>query len=622
MTRRLRIVLASAIVLVGLLVIVGLSILGVTHTGFGQERVRKLVASLLEGRVKGKVYIGRMSGGLFTGVTIDSLEIRDDEDSVFVATGPVTVSYDPRDLLDRRILLSHVEVMRPYVHLRQHENGEWNFRRVFPASVEKQKRNERGFGQYVVIDSSVIHNGSVILTMPWHVSDTLRGAKRDSAMRFELSRPDHEIRRTREGYARTWRWTRAEANLGFARIADPDTTGRLVRIRKASFTETDPPFKFRNVSGTALNLGDSIFIDSDHWDLPGSTGRANGQVVWGSDLPVRYFLHIVGDSVSLSDVAWVYPTMPTTGSGKMILDIRSEKDPHIIDYVLTNMDVRSTGSHVLGNMTFAVGGPVLAVKNLDMQASPVDFDLLRTFNGKKFPYDWQGKLTGYVKASGGPLNHFRIEESSLTFADAHVPGAVTKATGDGELDILFPAFTAFHDFHVDVATLDLRTLQFLNPLFPRIKGTVSGTAALDSSWLDVRFRNADLYHHDQNQPVSHVTGDGRVTWGGEISDLRSNHQRRPTFIHRAVAFVPAASIAGQLFGSDTGEGAIAESARQRDAHRSGRSILVQRTRRCRSPRVRCTRPSDDARPGCADAGREAGGAAHIADGTVRSRSTR
>ena len=516
MTRRLRIVIASAVVLVGLGVIVVLSILGVTHTGFGQERVRNLVSSMLEGRVKGKVYIGRMSGGFFNGITIDSLEIRDDEDSVFIATGPVRVEYDARDLFDRRILLNHLEVHRPYVHLRQHENGEWNWRRIFPASVEKQKRAERGFGHYIVIDSSEIHDGSFILTLPWHVSDSLRGAKRDSALRFELSRKDHEIRRTREGYARTWRWTRADAHLGFARVADPDTVGRLVRIRKASFTETDPPFKFRNVVGTAFNLGDTIFLDSDHWDLPGSTGKAKGSVVWGGDLPMRYYLSITGDSVSLSDVAWVYPTMPTTGSGKMHLDIRSERNPHIIDYAISNMDVRTTGSRVLGKMTFAVGQPILWVKDVDLQAAPVDFDLLRTFNGKDFPYDWQGKLTGYVKGPGGPLNHFLIEEASVAFADAHVPGAVTRATAEGELDILFPAFTAFHDFNVNVASLDLRTLQYLNPLFPRIKGTISGTAALDSSWLDVRFRDADLYHHDGTQPVSHVTGDGRVTWGDKF----------------------------------------------------------------------------------------------------------
>ncbi|HCU11863.1 MAG TPA: hypothetical protein DGB72_07050, partial [Gemmatimonadetes bacterium] len=156
----------------------------------------------------------------------------------------------------------------------------------------------------------------------------------------------------------------AQANLGFARLADPDTVGRLVRIRKASFTETDPPFKFRNVSGTALNLGDSVFIDSDHFDLPGSTGKAHGSVVWGSDLPIRYYLHIIGDSVSLSDVAWVYPTLPTTGGGKMVLDIRSERNPRFLDYILTNMDVRTTRSRLLGQMTFGTGGSVLAVKNV------------------------------------------------------------------------------------------------------------------------------------------------------------------------------------------------------------------------------------------------------------------
>ena len=548
MTRRLRIAIGSAIIVVGLVVIVILSFVGVTHTGFGQERVRRMIGSMLEGRVKGKVYIGHMSGGFFNGVTIDSVEIRDDEDSVFFASGPIRVQYDARDLFDRRILLNYLEAEHPVVNLRQHENGDWNWRRIFPASVEKQKRNERGFGQYVVIDSSEIHDGSVTLTLPWHPSDTLRGAKRDSAIRFELSRPDHSIRRTREGFARTWRWTKAQASIGFARVADPDTVGRLFRLQKVSVTESDPPFKFRNVSGTLLNLGDSIFIDTDHWDLPGSTGRAHGSVVWGSDLPVRYYLHIVGDSVSLSDVAWVYPTLPTTGSGKMELDIRSERNGRILDYALINMDVRTTRSRLLGKMTFAVGGPVLAVKNVDLEAMPVDFDLLRTFNGKNFPYDWQGKITGHVTASGGPLNHFQVEQSSLIFEDAHVPGAITEATGEGELDILFPAFTAFHDFNVDVATLDLRTLQYLNPFFPRVKGTVSGTATLDSSWLDLRFRNADLYHHDGAQPVSHVTGNGRVTWGDKYLTYDLALQAQPLSLTAMSHSYPLLPLRGSYTG--------------------------------------------------------------------------
>jgi translocation and assembly module TamB len=513
MSRRLRIAIASAVILLGLLIIAGLSFVGVTHTGFGQERVRQMVASMLAGRVKGKVHIGRIHGGFFNGVTIDSVEIRDDEDSLFFASGPVRVQYDARDIFDRRILLTYLEAQNPVLVLRQHEGGQWNFRRIFPPGREDDPRSEGGFGQYIVIDSADIHNASVILTMPWHPGPELRGVRRDSAIAFEMSRPVHAVRRTREGFARTWRWTKGDASLGYTRISDPDSSGRFARIRKASFTESYPPFEFRNISGTAMNLGDSIWVEANHWDLPGSTGSAKGKVVWGSDLPVRYNVHVVGDSVSLRDVAWVYPTLPTTGGGKMELDIRSQRNPQIIDYVLTKMDVRTTRSRLLGRMTFAVGAPILTVKDVDMQAAPMDFDLLRTFNGKEFPYDWQGKITGNVRASGGPLTRFRVEQSSLTFADANVPGAVTRATGQGELDILFPAFTAFHSFNVDVDQLDLRTLQYLNPLFPRVKGIVRGTATLDSSWLDVRFRNADLTHHDGSRPVSHITGNGRVTWG-------------------------------------------------------------------------------------------------------------
>ena len=45
-------------------------------------------------------------------------------------------------------------------------------------------------------------------------------------------------------------------------------------------------------------------------------------------------------------------------------------------------------------MTFGVGGPVLVVKDVAVEAEPVDFDLLRTFNGGPFPVDWQVTDTG------------------------------------------------------------------------------------------------------------------------------------------------------------------------------------------------------------------------------------
>ena len=58
--------------------------------------------------------------------------------------------------------------------------------------------------------------------------------------------------------------------------------------------------------------------------MPASTGNGHGKVWWGSDLPVRYDIAIRGDSVSLDDVNWVYPTLPRTGGGSLDLFIKND----------------------------------------------------------------------------------------------------------------------------------------------------------------------------------------------------------------------------------------------------------------------------------------------------------
>ncbi|MGI9090812.1 MAG: translocation/assembly module TamB domain-containing protein [Gemmatimonadaceae bacterium] len=527
MTRRGSIVLWTAAALITLFSLVVAGFLALTQTTRGREEIRGLIVSALGGQIHGSVYIGRITDGFFTGVTIDSLAIRDQNDSLFVSTGPVSLRYDLRDLADRRILLRGVRAEHPVVYIRQHENGVWNFRQVFQSSTPSALTPQRP-AAFVVIDSAVIHNATFVLQLPWHPSHALRGVARDSAIRFELARPDHDIRRTPEGFVRTWRWKGAEATVLHGRVSHPDSAGSFFSFANVRVNESDPPFLFSNVGGSVRQLGDSMWVDVPHFDLPGSTGRAIGKVVWGSDLPVRYDVHVHGDSVSLNDVAWVYPTLPSTGGGTTDLDIRSQKrDPHLTDFILTNMDVRSTRSHLLGTMTFVTGTDTLGVTDVRLAASPVNFDLLRTLNGKPFPYDWQGNITGTVRASGGNLARFKMEDAQVTFADANVPGAVTRATAHGELNILYPAVTAFHNVAVDVASLDLRTLQYLNKNFPRLNGTVYGTAVLDSSWLDVRFHDAQLAHRDGDGPESHATGQGRVTWGEKYLTYDLDLQAQP-----------------------------------------------------------------------------------------------
>jgi hypothetical protein len=489
--------------------------------------VRQLLVSALQQRVHGSLYVGKISHGFFTGVTIDSLEIRDPDDSLFISTGRVSVEYDLRDLLDRRILLHDLRAEHPVVHLRQHENGDWNFREVFRSSTPGRLQRDQT-SPFIVIDSAFVDNATFVLTLPWHPSPWLKRAALDSAIRAELGRKDHEIRRTHEGFSRTWRWSSADVTVPHARISSPDTAGMLFAFTGLKVAEVDPPFLFSNTAGVVRQLGDSVWLDLPHLDLPGSTGRAAGKIVWGSNLPVRYDVHVHADSASLSDVAWIYPTLPRTGVGKTELDIRTQaRNPHLTDFALSSMDMRSTRSHLLGSMTFTTGADTLSVTNVNLVASPVNFDLLRTLNGKAFPYDWQGDITGTVHASGGNLARFRVEDSQLRFADAHVPGAYSVVSGKGGLNIFSPAFTAFNDFAVDVSSLDLRTLQYLNKEFPRLNGIVSGTAVLDSVWLDVRFRDAQLTHRDGDSPESLVSGNGRVTWGEQYLTYDLDLQAHP-----------------------------------------------------------------------------------------------
>ncbi|MDQ6831339.1 MAG: translocation/assembly module TamB [Gemmatimonadota bacterium] len=515
MPRRRMVALASAGVIFLLVLILALAFTSVTQTEFGRSWTRRALLSLLEPafRGKGKLYVGHMSGGLVKGVTIDSIALRDADDSLFVSTGPLTVTWDPRDLIDKRVLIRALDVAHPMINLRRHSNWEWNFNRIFKSSGPDGPRGAgRSFGDFVIIRDLTIRDGTFFVTQPWEPDDTLHGRARQLAIDRAIAAPEHVVRHTGEGLKKTWTWTNATGDIPYIRIADPDSTGRLFDVRKLDVDEADPPLNVRDLRGAVFIKGDTAFFNGKHFNLPASTGTAAGKVWWGHDLPVRYDITIVADSFALNDVNWAYTTLPRTGGGKGVLTIRnSPRDLRVLDYGLTKLDVRTTKSHLTGAMTFGVGAPVLILKDVDMVADPINFDLIRTLNGAPFPVDWQGELTGMLRGRGGPLNRFVVDSSHFIFRDAHVPGAIARASARGMLDVLYPAFAAFRGLDVNVETFDLRTPQFLFPNFPKLNGTVTGTARLDSVWTDVRFSNADFTHRDGDGPPTHFTGRGRVT---------------------------------------------------------------------------------------------------------------
>ena len=241
MTRRRLVVLSSAFTLLGIGLLAALIVIGLLKTQFGRNYARDYVTSLISPKVRGKLYVGRITDLSFGGAMIDSIEIRGPDDSLFAAASRVTAKWDPRDLVDKRTLLSLLEVDGLVLHMRKDSTDRWTYKDVFVSGPKKPRvpGAERGFADFIVADSLVLRRSRFILSMPWHPDDSLHGARRDSAIARNLTRQDKEVRRAGSGFERTWRWNNIELVSGYARIADPDSVGRLFQITRLDVDEVD-----------------------------------------------------------------------------------------------------------------------------------------------------------------------------------------------------------------------------------------------------------------------------------------------------------------------------------------------------------------------------------------------
>ncbi len=561
MIRRRRLVLAAGLITVVLMALAAVgSVVVLTSTDLGRGWVQQLATRQIAPVVKGRLHLGRISGPMLTGITIDSIEIADSAGVVMLSAGRTTMQWDPRDFLDRRILIQRLITDNVLIQIIKYKDGDWNYKHIFPSRKGPATPRTKGsFGEFIVLDSVSLTRGRFVLTMPWSPADSLKGVRRDSSIAFNLARTNAQIRRSPRGLVRTWRWEEGNLELSHVRMAHPDTAGRLFRVTDLGMSEFDPPFRFDRLRGDFRWQGDSIWMQIPHFQLPGSTGTAIGKLTWGSDLPVRYDIAIKGEKVAMKDIAWLTETFPSQGGGSMDLVIRNDpSNLNVLRYAIANMDVRSHDSRLRGRMTWGVGGPVVTLTDVEMRADPLDFALLRQFNGIPFPYPWRGQFTGTVKARGGPLHRFDVDDIRFAFRDANAPGATSAGRGRGQVDILYPAFTRFRGFLLDIERADLRTPRFLNPEFARLNGFVRGTTVLDSLWYDVRLSSMDVWHDDgTGAPLSHVTGGGRVKLEPKyvLYDMQLNADPLSlTMLGNSYAMMP---LRGTMTGPITVKGTIA-----------------------------------------------------------------
>jgi translocation and assembly module TamB len=551
MGRRRLVVLWSAV----LMLVIGAGIVGAfvaaTQGERGRDFIRRVVEAQLNRTMQGTVHLGTLSGSFVTDLAVDSIEIRDPDDSLFAATGPVRLTFDPRDLMDGRVFVRTVEVARPRVHFRRGFDDRWSTERIWPRRIGPRRvRGRASFGSLLVLEQVTVRDGEFAVTMPWAPADSLRGDRLEAVVQTALTDPIAGVRRAGgRRFTRTYRWSEIRADVPRIRLVHPDSAGRHITIARLDAIETNPPFAFRDLRGEVVWTGDSIRFDLAHFALTNSTGRASGRIVVQKGEPAEYRIHVDGDSIALADVAWISPSLPTEGRGRMTLEIKNqEKSSSVFEYAISDMDVRAHKSRVLGTMTWVIGGPVAIMKDVDLEVAPLDFALIERFNQGPLAYPFAGQITGRMRGPGGPLNRFVVDDVRMRWRDGNVPGAVTQGRARGELDILEPANATFRGFDVVLDSFDLRTIQAVNPDFPLLRGTMAGTARLDSSWLDLRFSQANLVHRDGALTPSRFTGAGRLTSGEVEMSYDVALDAQPLAMTTLAASFPDIPLRGDFFG--------------------------------------------------------------------------
>ena len=165
------------------------------------------------------------------------------------------------------------------MHFVQHENGVWNFKEIFesatPEPPKPKDEKARGFLNYLVFDSTRATDGQFLLTMPWSPDPKLKGAARDSVIRVHLSDSTKAVTKRADGFGRTYVWKNVHGLIAHARLVDPDSDvkfGRQFVVDTLSADEYEPTFKFRKLSGQVRHLGDSVWFEVPHFQMPASVG--------------------------------------------------------------------------------------------------------------------------------------------------------------------------------------------------------------------------------------------------------------------------------------------------------------------------------------------------------------
>lgn len=397
MARSRRILGWSAGVVLGLVLLVAVFVLLVGRSEWGTRAVGERAVAYLDGRMAGDLNVDSVSGGgILRGVTLHGIVLEDSLGRPFLRADSARLGYALRSFLGGDVVLSRVQLWRPYVVLeRLPGDSVWNFERAFadPEPDTTPGRPEQT-DPLVLLERAEVVGATVVLRMPWEPDPNEPVEPGDTA--------DLILEPETGGLVRVMRLEDLNAEFPRLLISSPEGEGRLFRVASLSTRAYvwKTPIELREMGGTVALRDSLLSLDIGRLRLPESRVSGVAQILLEDTLTFDAQLDV--DRLSMADMQWFSGDLPREGTLEARVRVQRRADGSTV-ILARNLDLDAPGTRVRGEFGVILGD-TLSFTNVDLRADPLDLDYVGRLVPGGLPVE--GLMIGEVRIQG-PISSLR-----------------------------------------------------------------------------------------------------------------------------------------------------------------------------------------------------------------------
>jgi len=160
-----RVVRALLALVVGPILLGALIVMVLANTPWGNERIRQLIVSQGNKRLRGELAIGSLRGGLLSHATLTDVALVDSARHPVFTAKRVDVRYALLAAIRGRVVIRSVTLDTPLVVLDKQPGARWNFQQLMrPSGTPK---DSAAAGTPPELANVTIHHGHLVYRRPW-----------------------------------------------------------------------------------------------------------------------------------------------------------------------------------------------------------------------------------------------------------------------------------------------------------------------------------------------------------------------------------------------------------------------------------------------------------------------